>query len=204
MSVSTLDVLRLSGQDAAPYLDEVAALRIAVFREWPYLYDGDRDYERDYLAAYAASPESVCVLAFDQGRVVGASTGLPLADDQAAFQRPFLDRGEDVSRIFYFGESVLLPAYRGRGFGHAFFDHREAHARALKRFDIAAFCAVDRDPDDPRRPAWHRGNETFWAKRGYTRREGMTMSLDWNEVGRGEVAHALTFWTRPLHEDSTE
>jgi len=203
MSVLSLDVRRFSGRDATPYLDEVAMLRIAVFREWPYLYDGDRDYEREYLAAYAASPDSVCVLALDDGRVVGASTGLPLADDQAAFQRPFLDRGEDVSRIFYFGESVLLPAYRGRGLGHAFFDHREAHARALGRFETAAFCAVDRDPDDPRRPAGHRGNEAFWTKRGYARGEGMTMHLEWNEIGRGEVSHALTFWTRALNEDST-
>lgn len=198
-----LEVQRCSGQAIAPYLDEIAALRIAVFREWPYLYDGDRDYERDYLAVYAASPDSVCVLAFDAGRIVGASTGLPLSDDQAAFQQPFRDRDEDVSRIFYFGESVLLPTYRGRGLGHAFFDQREAHARGLKRFDVAAFCAVDRDPEDPRRPADHRDNHAFWVKRGYTRRDGMTMHLDWNEIDRGEMSHALTFWTRALHEDAS-
>lgn len=198
--MTTMDVRRFSGRAVAPYLDALAALRIAVFREWPYLYDGDRDYEREYLAAYIASPDSVCVLAFDDGRVVGASTGLPLSDDQAAFQRPFLDRGEDVSRVFYFGESVLLPAYRGRGLGHAFFDHREAHARALGRFDLAAFCAVDRDPDDPRRPPEHRDNAAFWIKRGYARREGMTVHLEWNEIDRGEMSHALTFWTRSLRE----
>lgn len=198
--MTTLDVRRFSGRAIAPYLDALAALRIAVFREWPYLYDGDRDYEREYLAAYIASPDSVCVLAFDDGRVVGASTGLPLSDDQAAFQRPFLDRGEDVSRVFYFGESVLLPAYRGRGLGHAFFDYREAHARALGRFDLAAFCAVDRDPDDTRRPPEHRDNAAFWTKRGYARREGMTVHLEWNEIDRGEISHALTFWTRSLRE----
>jgi hypothetical protein len=26
----------------------------------------------------------------------------------------------------------------------------------------------------------------------------MTMRLDWNEIGRGEIPHALTFWLRPL------
>ena len=201
--MTTRDVRRFSGRAIAPYLDALAALRIAVFREWPYLYDGDRDYEREYLAAYIASPDSVCVLAFDEGRVVGASTGLPLSDDQAAFRRPFLDRGEDVSRVFYFGESVLLPAYRGLGLGHAFFDHREAHARALGRFDFAAFCAVDRDPGDPRRPPEHRDNAAFWAKRGYARREGMTVHLEWNEIDRGDISHALTFWTRSLREERT-
>ncbi len=36
--------------------------------------------------------------------------------------------------MFFFDESVLLPAYRGRGLGRpCFFDHREAHARGLGR-----------------------------------------------------------------------
>lgn len=26
----------------------------------------------------------------------------------------------------------------------------------------------------------------------------MRVRLHWNEVGRGEILHALTFWTRPL------
>ena len=34
-------------------LGDVAALRIAVFRDWPYLYDGDADYEARYLDTYA-------------------------------------------------------------------------------------------------------------------------------------------------------
>ena len=188
----------LEGDAARRHLDDVAALRIAVFRDWPYLYAGDRDYEREYLAAYAASPRSVFVLAFDGERIVGASTGLPLADDTAAFRQPFLAQGMAVDDVFYFGESVLLPAYRGRGIGHAFFDGREAHARALGGFITTAFAAVDRNADDPRRPAGYRDNEAFWHKRGYVRQPGLTMQLDWDELGTGEIAHPLTFWTRPL------
>ena len=186
------------GADVRRHLDAVAALRIVVFRDWPYLYDGDAAYEREYLDAYAASADSVFVLAFDGDAIVGASTGLPLADDSAEFRAPFDAAGLDASRVFYFGESVLLPAYRGQGLGHAFFDHREAHARSLGRFDLSAFCAVDRDPADPRRPAGHRDNDAFWIKRGYARQPGMTMRLHWNEIDRGDIEHALTFWTRRL------
>jgi len=134
--------------------------------------------------------------------VVGATTGIPLAEDGAEFQAPFLARGIDVSSVFYCGESVLLPAYRGRGIGHAFFDAREAHARALGGFEWTAFAAVDRDAGDPRRPPGHRGNELFWAKRGYVRRPGMSMHLHWNEAGIGDIDHPLTFWLRPLDEDT--
>lgn len=195
-SAHTIGLFR--GPEITPWLDDVARLRVAVFRDWPYLYEGDLAYESDYLAAYAASSESLFVLAMENGQVVGASTGLPLADDTEAFRQPFLDSDFDPEDVFYFGESVLLPAYRGRGIGHAFFDHREAHARALGRFAWTAFCAVDRDDNDPRRPADHRGNEMFWGKRGYERRTGMTMRLRWDEIGQGETDHTLTFWLRPL------
>jgi len=196
MSEHRIETVR--GEAARRYLADVAALRIAVFRDWPYLYAGDPDYEREYLSAYAASPRSVFVLAFDGERVVGAATGIPLADDAAAFRQPFRDHGIDVDEVFYFGESVLLPEFRGRGIGHAFFDGREAHARALGGFAMTAFAAVDRDKSDPRRPAGHRGNEAFWAGRGYARQPGLAMQLEWDELGVGACAHSLTFWTRPL------
>ena len=188
----------VTGHAAGARLRDVAALRIAVFRQWPYLYAGDRDYEHGYLQAYAASERSVFVLAFDGDRVVGASTGLPLGDDDAAFAAPFSARGIDPGAVFYFGESVLLPQYRGRGIGHVFFDRREAHARALGGFAMTAFAAVDRDLHDPRRPPGHRDNEAFWRGRGYERQPGMTMHLEWDELGVGSTSHALTFWTRPL------
>jgi GNAT superfamily N-acetyltransferase len=189
----------LGGAQIAPHLDDVARLRIAVFRDFPYLYDGNPDYERRYLATYAQSSDSVFVLAFDGDAVIGASTGIPLAHDSAAFRQPFVARGLDVERVFYFGESVLLPTYRGTGLGHRFFDAREAHARKLGRFDLTAFAAVDRPADDPRRPAGHRDNDAFWIKRGYQRQPGMTMRLAWQEIGEaGESEKPLTFWLRRL------
>lgn len=189
---------RVRGAGIGPYLDELAALRIAVFREWPYLYDGTEAYERAYLQRYARSPDSVCVLARAQGRLVGAATGMPLAQDEAAFQQPFVERGIAVDEVFYFGESVLLPPWRGRGIGHGFFDEREAFAQA-SGFRITAFAAVDRGSDDPRRPPAYRGNEAFWSKRGYVRQPGMTMRLGWKEVGEEhESDKPLTFWLRCL------
>lgn len=187
------------GGEVDPHLAAVARLRIAVFRAFPYLYDGDSAYEERYLATYARTPRSVFVLARDGTRAVGASTGIPLVDDGDAFQQPFRARGIDVDRVFYFGESVLLPEYRGQGIGHAFFDAREAHARALGGFAWTAFAAVDRDRDDPRRPPQHRDNDAFWRKRGYERQSGMTMRLAWRELGDAdETEKPLTFWLRAL------
>ena len=187
------------GNEVARHLDAVARLRIEVFRDFPYLYDGDPDYEAKYLATYVRSPDSLFVLAFDGSRIVGVSTGLPLSDEEAAFQRPFIERDLPIEQVFYCGESVLLKDYRGLRLGHRFFDEREAHARLLGRFTWTAFAAVDREPDDPRRPSEHRDNDEFWHKRGYRRQPGMTMRLAWKEIDQNEESEKpLTFWLRPL------
>jgi GNAT superfamily N-acetyltransferase len=187
------------GEAVRPHLGALARLRIAVFRDYPYLYDGDAAYEQRYLEAYARSLRSVFVLALDGDEVVGCSTGIPLMDEVPAIQQPFVERGMALDDVFYFGESVLLPAYRGKGVGHRFFDAREQHARMLGGFRCTAFCAVERASNDSRKPAGYRSNDAFWSSRGYQRQDDMFCELDWTEIDAVEPStHRLRFWLRPL------
>lgn len=196
-------VITCVGSAVSPHLEDLARLRIAVFRDYPYLYDGDVGYERNYLSAYANSPRSIFVLAFDGDTVVGASSGIPLTDDGEAFQQPFRECGMSIDEVFYFGESVLLNTYRGQGVGHRFFDEREAHARRLGGFQWTAFCAVERDINDLRCPSDYRANDVFWRKRGYQRQETMFCRLNWKEAGNAEpTSHQLRFWLRSLDDRS--
>lgn len=176
----------------------LAALRIAVFREWPYLYDGDAAYERAYLADFAAAPDAVLVLARDGDAIVGAATASPMAAQSAEIQAPFVRGQRDISDLFYFGESVLLPGYRGQGIGHAFFDHREAGARAAGA-RRACFCAVQRPADHPLRPSDYRPLDSFWARRGYAKVTGLITYLGWLDIGnQAETPHPMQFWARDL------
>lgn len=187
----------LTGDAVAGALDDLARLRIAVFRDWPYLYDGDADYERDYLRAYTA-PGAVVVAAMDGGRMIGAATGAPMEQHAADFGAAFSDRPERLEDIFYCAESVLLPAYRGHGLGHAFFDGREAQGRALKR-RWSVFCSVIRPAGHPARPADYRPLDGFWRKRGYQPLPGVTASFSWRDLGHaGETTKQLQFWIKPL------
>jgi GNAT superfamily N-acetyltransferase len=197
--IAGIDIQAYVGKAVLPVVDELAGLRIAVFRDWPYLYDGDRDHERDYLASYAASARSICVVARDEtGTIVGASTAMPLADAGEVFHAPFLERGIALDEVFYFGESVLLEPWRGRGVGHAFFDAREAHAVAAG-FRVTAFCSVRRGLDDPRKPPVQRRNDAFWLGRGYKPVNGMSCTLSWKEPGDiAATPHTLDFWMREL------
>src|SRR3546814_15502906 len=60
---SDVQVLVRRGPDIAEWFDAVAGLRASVFRSFPYLYEGDTEYEKHYLAMYARSADSLLVLA---------------------------------------------------------------------------------------------------------------------------------------------
>lgn len=180
-------------------LDAVARLRIEVFREWPYLYEGSLDYERDYLETYSRSPGAVCVLARDGDEVVGASTALPLVDETDEVREPFREAGIAPETVFYFGESVLRAGYRGRGVGVRFFEEREAAARSHGGMRWCAFCAVIRDPADPRRPADYQPLDGFWRNRGFEPRADMRTGFRWREVGASsETEQPMSFWLKAL------
>lgn len=194
----TIRVEPLTGEALAAALPDVAKLRIAVFRAFPYLYDGDLAYEEGYLAKYAASPGAVVVGAFDGPRLIGAATAAPMEDHAAEFAAPFAERGHDLSEILYCGESVLLPEYRGRGIGHAFFDHREARGRELGR-RYSCFCAVIRPAGHPLRPADYAPLDPFWRKRGYAKIEGLTATFPWKDLGdKLATEKPMQFWMREL------
>ena len=192
------DILTLQGSEASPYLPDLARLRIQVFREFPYLYEGSREYEERYLADYFATPDSVLVIARDahNGRIVGASTAMPLVSADQAFQSALRTFDRNASEIHYFGESVLLPEFRGQGIGHQFFDAREAAAKCAG-FHTTAFCAVVRPINHPLRPDNYRPHDRFWSKRGYIHHPEIRVSLDWKEPGEAnQTSHDLSFWIR--------
>ncbi len=193
-----LDIRPLTGQALADALPDVAALRMVVFRDWPYLYDGDLAYEERYLQSYRDSQRALVVGAYDGSRLVGASTATPLADHADDFAAAFSDTPLDLADIYYCAESVLLPEYRGQGAGHRFFDIREDHARKLG-FSKCCFCAVQRDDDHPAKPADYRPLDSFWHSRGYAPLPGVVAQFAWTDLGQArDTFKPLQFWMRDL------
>lgn len=195
----SVEVLTLTGSALRSALPALADLRIRVFSQWPYLYDGDLAYERKYLEKFSASHDALIVVAHDGERIIGASTASPLLGNADEFVQPFRERGCDLQHIFYFGESVLLPEFRGQGVGHAFFEAREKHARQLGSYHTATFCGVIRDPNDPRKPADYHGLESLWRKHGFEEAKGITTTLGWKEIEHDqERKHDMQFWIKRL------
>ncbi|MDW7710043.1 MAG: hypothetical protein SCH98_06170 [Deferrisomatales bacterium] len=195
-----LRVEAFSGERVHPLISDLARLRITVFREFPYLYDGSLEYEQRYLRHLSRSAGSVVVGVLDGARLVGASTGMPLADEAEGLQQPLLEGGFDLETVFYCAESVLLRPYRGRGMYRAFFAEREAHARRLG-FSWSVFCAVERPADHPRRPPGYTPLDGIWMRLGYTLRPDLRAELSWRDLDEeAETPKPMVYWLKPLEE----
>lgn len=198
MNLGALRIESLHGAEITRDLDALAELRCSVFRDWPYLYEGSLEYEAKYLQMYVDCPRALALLVWDGKRCVGASTAIPLSDAPADLQQPFIDADMDLSGIDYFGESVLLRAYRGRGLGVQFFELREAHARSLG-LGVCAFCAVQRPDDHPQKPLDYVPNDAFWQRRGYREAPQLQASLSWPDIGvTASTPKPMRFWLREL------
>src|SRR5579862_2771379 len=177
-----LKIVRLKGEAIRPYIPDLAKLRIEVFKSYPYLYEGDLAYEMRYLQTYINCPESIFVLVLDQEQVVGASTAIPLQFETTECQQPFLDHKINIKEVFYFGESVLQAMYRGRNIYQHFFRERETAAREYHA-KIAAFAAVERSINDPRRPKNYVPLDDVWKHFGYAKHPELCAHYDWKEIG---------------------
>lgn len=187
------------GAEIREVTDALAALRITVFCDYPYLYEGSVAYEKEYLQTYINSESSFLFSVFDGEKMVGATTCIPLTGETADVQEPFLRKGMDIGRIFYFGESILLKSYRGLGLGNRFFEEREAHAASFPEVDTVCFCAVKRPADHPLRPADHQPLDAFWTRRGYVKAPEMVSYFEWKDLDEeASTAKPMEYWFKKI------
>lgn len=192
---------KIVGADIKGIAEKVAAVRIAVFRAYPYIYDGSLDYELGYLKTYWQSEKAMAFCVYDGEELVGAATCIPLQDETAEVKAPFVANGMDIDSIFYFGESVLLPKYRGEGIGHRFFEARENHAKSTGRFKWASFCSVIRPENHAMRPFGYLPLEEFWTKKGYIK-NNLTSIFVWKDMDQTEETEKkMVYWQKELKKD---
>ena len=197
--MSEIRIKTVYGNELQEYTADLARLRIKVFREYPYLYDGTFEYESKYLATYISCPLAMAVLVFDNEKVIGASTGIPLAYETDEFKAPFLKAGMRPEDIFYCGESVLQKEYRGRGLYKEFFAGRENYARTLGDIRTLAFCGVVRPESHPLKPRGYKPLDDIWSYFGYRPLEGVLTHFNWQDIDQKEqTLHPMQYWVKDL------
>lgn len=192
----SVEIKVFTATEAKAFILDIARLRIQVFRDFPYIYDGSIDYEVKYLERYFRAQNAYFVAALNESQLVGVSTCLPLNEEDEFIKKPFREAGFNQDKVFYFGESVLLPAYRGQGLGHRFFDEREKLAKSFKS-EVTVFCAVNRQSDHPLCPLNYRPLDNFWISRGYTKQESLISIMEWKDVDQTQATpKQMHYWLR--------
>ncbi len=196
-----MTILSLKGEQIAEFCDPLGELRIKVFADWPYLYRGNLNYERTYLKTYFESHHSMAYLIFDQEQLVGATTAILLTDEKENIKKPLIEREFDPMKVIYFGESILLPAYRGQGWGKVFMDKRLEFAAEIPQVLWATFCSVLRPDDHPLKPKDYRPLTQFWLQQGFQPVDGLTTDIEWLDCDQASpTVKPLQFWLKNIRD----
>lgn len=188
----------LTGPAITAVLDDLAALRLDIFREYPYLYHGRREDELHYLAGYATAPDACVILARDGSSVIGAATGMPLVHEDAQLRAPFAGTGLYLDGIYYVGELLFQPAYRNCGLGRKLLGQMASKVRSFGRFRTLTCATVERPDDHPLRPGDHVPISRFLGRTGFVRLPGVTTRFTWCEFDGVERDHPMQFWSKEL------
>ncbi|MCH9613369.1 MAG: hypothetical protein SP1CHLAM54_03680 [Chlamydiia bacterium] len=193
-----LDISVKRGEELLEIIPDIAKLRIEVFAEWPYRYEGDLTYEEKYVKKFAQSEEAFCVVAKDGDKVVGVSTALPLKDEEEKMQLPFREKGYDVDTFFYLSDTVLQKEYRGQGIGGRLVQMRMLEASLDPRYTHLCVASIERD-DVPEGSC----KDLSQSRRhmGFVRDPDLVVWYDWKEIGdEVETPHPLIFWIKPINK----
>lgn len=191
---SDIKIRTLIGPGIKTYIQSIAKVRGEVLSEIPYLQLGGLETDLKYLKHISMCKDAIAVIVFDGPKIIGSSTGMPLAEELPGFQEPFIKRGLPVEEYYYFGFSALLKPYRSRGIAHHFFDIREEHVRHLKRFSKICFTSSI-PPKGTQRTPDQTNLEMFWQKRGYVEHPEMTCRYP---ILDRQFAIPLQFWVKEL------
>lgn len=188
----------LVGQAVIPYLSEIARLRITIFKEYPYLYKGSQEIETKYLQAYAEAPDA-CVFVVRAGEaIIGAVTGVPLSGEPASFTASFAGSPFPLDTVYYVGEVLFLPGYRGKGLGSRLLETLENHVSTLGRYNHLACATIERPDDHPLRPGDYHPIDNFLTNAGFIRHPEFRVTLPWPDLDGRVSDNTMVFWIKRL------
>jgi len=188
----------LTGAVIADALNDLATLRLEIFPEYPYLYQGRREDEIAYLGTYAKTPDACVILACDGSTVIGAATGMPLVHEDAQIRDAFAGTTFPLNEVYYVGELLLRPTYRNCGLGRKLLAQLESLIRSLGSYRRLTCATVERPDDHHMRPRDYAPITRFLARTGFVQLFGVTTCFMWLETDGVKRDHPMQFWSKEL------
>jgi hypothetical protein len=182
-------------------IDVLAQMRITYFREYPYLYEGTKEYEVHYLGEYQQKAiDAYLVQAFNGDDLVGILTGcafisdIEIVRDGAGF---FREKGLSAEQYYYIGEAIIIPEYRAEKILPRLLYTLGREVKKLNRYQSLCFLTVIRHEDDERKPHNYRSTDNLWEKLG-CQRPGITASFEWPTIMHDNsvqnISNDVEFW----------
>ena len=82
-----IDIQTYSGESLAVEIGILADFRLRYFREFPYLYVGTEEGEREHIAEYIANPTARLLVARDGKKTIGVAIGTMLSTESGILHR---------------------------------------------------------------------------------------------------------------------
>ncbi len=194
-----IQITVLKGSEIIPYIPQLAHLRITIFHEYPYLYEGNLSYEEEYLRMYSQSQNSMLVIAQDHDQVIGAITGVPIADSMEEITDLFREKKMPTDGVYYLGEIVLLKEYRKKNLGYAMYKEFEKAVKSFKAYNKLALCEIDRSGTNLKKPDDYTSLDSFWTRQGFIKHPNLVAHFTYMEIGEEEeTLHPMVFWSKEL------
>ncbi len=188
----------VTGKDIASLLPFISEQRLKVFREYPYLYEGSFECEKEYLEGYNRSPNSAIAVAYDDGLLIGFLTGMPLKffeQNEESFKR----NGLDAELFYYFGEVIVLPQQHRKSICMKLFEALEEHVKKLG-YSNSSFLTIITQENNPMHPINCEPIDIL-CELGYSK-STLTKTLDWLTVQANNSSqrqsHTLVYWIKKL------
>lgn len=184
--------ITVQGSEIESYIDDMVRLRLAVFRESPYFYEGTEACEKEYLSQYLNSKNSLFVVAKSGTKVIGIISGLPLRELESS-AKIFSKNNVPVDSVYYLGEMVIDAPYRKFGAELSLYQTFEDHVRSLGCYDQIAECVVMDAETDP--------SDYSFEKMGAVKQPHLVDCFFWEEIGKeGSVPHFMQYWIKGLDQ----
>jgi GNAT superfamily N-acetyltransferase len=189
----------LQGEQASEVIPDIARLRLSIFREYPYLYDGKSEDEYRYLRLYAETPDAFVITVSDSELIIGAATGIPLHCEHRELIDPFASSPYPVDKIYYVGELLFMPEYRNQGLGLSLIAMITDQVRSLGNYSYLTCATLLRPDEHPLRPEGYAPIDRFLARTGFSLLPGVTTSFSWKETDGVVRDHQMQFWLKELN-----
>lgn len=189
------------GDELPKIIHTLGLWRIKYFREFPYLYEGNIDYEQAYLNNYIKGKDSVILCIEVEKEPIAIASGTSLMSEMDITTRSMQELSNliPVESTAYLGEIIISEAYRGKGLSKTIISQLENHFKNLN-YTHTCFLTVVRN-NHPLEPKNYIKPSVFWIANGYTK-TFVSSSFHWpciQENGKIiECENEMIYWVKSL------